>query len=333
MKTKLEYIWLDGGTPEPTLRSKTKVVDGKVKKLKDLPLWAFDGSSTQQAEGHFSDCLLQPVKMIPDPDRVNACLVLCEVLNADGTPHVSNTRSQVKDEKDHWYGFEQEYVLWKNGKPLGFPEKGEPGPQGPYYCGVGAGKVAGRDIVEEHLDLCIDAGLEIAGINAEVLLGQWEFQILGKGAREAGDQLWLARYLLVRIAERYDVEVSFVAKPLTEGDWNGSGLHTNFSTKKMREKGGEKLFESIYAVYKKNHKAHIAQYGSGNDKRLSGKYETADINTFSHGVSNRGASIRVPVATVMNKHKGYLEDRRPAANADPYRIIAVKVASLKEAGV
>ncbi len=333
MKTKLEYIWLDGHKPEPMLRSKTKVVDGKVKKLSDVELWAFDGSSTEQAEGRFSDCLLKPVKMIPDPDRLNAMLVLCEVFNPDGTPHATNTRAKIKDEKHHWYGFEQEYVLWQNGKPLGFPEVGEPCPQGPYYCGVGAGRVVGRDIVEEHLDLCIEAGLDIAGINAEVLLGQWEFQILGKTALDAGDQLWLARYLLVRTAERYGVEISFLAKPLTEGHWNGSGLHTNFSTKLMREKGGEAVFNRIYETYAKNHTQHMTEYGSGNNLRMSGMYETADIKTFTHGVSDRGAIIRVPVATVLNKHKGYLEDRRPAASADPYRIIAIKVASLNEAKV
>ncbi len=328
------YIWLDGYTPEPNLRGKDKILEGK-KSLAELPVWSFDGSSTKQAKGHFSDCLLKPVKMIPDPARERSFLVLCEVYNPDGTPHLSNTRAALAawDARGNWFGLEPEYVFLKNGRPLGFPHdpKKFPKPQGEYYCGVGAENIVGREIMEEHTELCLQAGIPLSGTNAEVLLGQWEFQLFGQnGAQDTGDLLWLTRYLLIRTAEAYDVSVSFHPKPLTKGDWNGSGLHTNFSTKPMREKGGKELFDHIYKAFGKNHKLHIEHYGSDNHLRLTGKHETQSIHKFSTGVSDRGASIRIPLSTDKSK-KGYLEDRRPASNGDPYKILLVISKSLKEA--
>lgn len=319
-KFKFEYIWLDGYKPEPSLRSKTKVLDLDFYHgdIRSLPIWSFDGSSTQQAKGDKSDCLLKPATVYPDPSRKNAFLVMCEVLNADGTPHESNTRAPFEDDEDFWFGFEQEYVLTKDGIPLGFPKQGYPRPQGPYYCAVGSENVAGRDLVEEHFDLCLDCGLDITGINAEVLLGQWEFQVLGKG-KKAGDDLWLARYLLYRVAERYGIKVEFHPKPI-KGDWNGSGCHANFSNKKMREEGGKKYFEEILERLKLAHPDHVSVYGSDNDQRLTGLHETQSIKKFSYGISDRGASIRIPVSTAEN-WKGYLEDRRPASHMDPYRVV------------
>ena len=321
-KFKFEYIWLDGYKPEPSLRSKTKVLDMDFfhGDLKSLPIWSFDGSSTQQAEGNASDCLLKPVRVLPDPERNNAFLVMCEVLNADGTPHASNIRSTFEDDEEFWFGFEQEYVLTQEGIPVGFPEKGYPRPQGPYYCSVGYGNCAGRDIVEEHFDVCLEAGIGLTGINAEVMLGQWEFQCFGKGAKRACDDLWIARYLLHRVTEKYGIEVEFHPKPI-KGDWNGSGMHTNFSNKAMREVGGKELIEGICEKLGLAHKEHIEVYGSENDLRLTGLHETQSIHKYSYGVSDRGASIRIPVSTAEN-WKGYLEDRRPASNADPYRVVA-----------
>jgi glutamine synthetase len=321
-KFKFEYIWLDGYKPEPNLRSKTKVLamDFFHGDLKSLPIWSFDGSSTQQAEGNNSDCLLKPVRVVPDPQRTNGYLVMCEVLNADGTPHATNFRSTFEDDPDFWFGFEQEYVLTVNGLPLGFPEQGYPRPQGPYYCSVGTANCAGREIVEEHFDACLDAGIELTGINAEVLLGQWEFQCFGKGAKRSADDLWLSRYLLHRITEPYGIDVEFHPKPI-KGDWNGSGMHANFSNKEMREKGGKELFDAIFEKMALAHDEHIAVYGSENDQRLTGDHETQSIHKFSVGVSDRGASIRIPVSTAK-KWKGYLEDRRPASNADPYRVVS-----------
>ena len=327
---KLEYIWLDGYTPEPNLRSKTKVLTSETEpELESLPIWNFDGSSTNQAEGNYSDCILKPVKLIRDPQRKNGYLVLCEVLNPDMTPHSSNTRSSVKDNSNMWVGFEQEYFIYDGELPLGHT-KGNMKPQGEYYCGIGSDNVSGRNIVEHHLDVCLSAGLNLTGINAEVALGQWEFQVMGKGTLDSCDQLILCRYLLQRVAETYNVKIEYHPKPL-QGDWNGSGLHTNFSNKKMREVGGKEYFESIFNMFDVNHTKHIENYGSDNEYRLTGKHETQSIDKFSWGISDRGSSIRVPQATVNNGWKGYVEDRRPASNGDPYRIMKVISESVNQA--
>jgi len=328
MSYKLEYIWLDGYTPEPSLRSKTKVVDSEPAKVEDCPDWSFDGSSTEQAEGHSSDCLLKPVKMIADPARINASLVLCEVLSADSSVHPSNGRGSFEDDPDLWLGFEQEYTIMDGIKPLGFPSDGYPGPQGPYYCSVGINNCVGREIVEEHLDVCLEAGLSVTGINAEVMKGQWEYQLFGKGAKSACDDLWLSRYLLHRTAEKYGVSIELHPKPI-KGDWNGSGMHTNFSTTPIREEGGEEMIKGICEKFRGRHDDHIAAYGSDNEQRLTGLHETQSIDQFSYDVSDRGASIRIPVGTVKNGWKGYLEDRRPASNADPYKVVREILTTLR----
>jgi glutamine synthetase len=324
MKFKLEYIWLDGYEPVPNLRSKTKIASFEATPvLEELPIWNFDGSSTRQAEGSSSDCLLQPVAVFPDPARKNAMLVMCEVLLPDGTPHPSNSRATISDDPDTWFGFEQEYFLYKGGAPLGFPEAGFPAPQGEYYTGVGfknVGDVA-RQIVDEHIDLCLEAGINLEGINAEVAKGQWEFQIFGKGSKRAADEVWIARYLLLRLCEQYGVDINFHPKPLgTEHDWNGSGMHTNFSTKHMREVGGEEYFEALMTAFAEAREQHIAVYGPDNHLRLTGLHETAAIDEFTYGVADRGASVRIPHSFVANGYRGYLEDRRPNSLGDPYSI-------------
>lgn len=338
MKSKLEYIWLDGSQPTQGLRSKTMMSkDGFSGKLEELKNWSFDGSSTQQAEGGKSDCLLKPIFVCPDPDRVNAYLVMCEVLNADGTAHSTNHRATIESEDDDfWFGYEQEYFLYdlETRLPLGFPKGGYPDrPQGPYYCSVGARNAYGREIVEEHFDLCLEAGLNIEGINAEVAAGQWEFQIFAKGAKRAADEIWVARYLLERTCEKYGVYVEWHPKPLgKDADWNGSGMHANFSNGKMRTCGDKKVFDAICEEFGKHIKEHMDVYGAYNDQRLTGKHETASIHDFSYGVSNRGASIRIPVGTVEDGWKGRLEDRRPSSNGCPYQIGAVIVKSVKASG-
>ena len=334
---KLEYIWLDGYKPTQSLRSKTKIVkssdfDGTIG---TLDMWSFDGSSTEQAPGGSSDCLLKPVYVVKDPQRNNGFLVMCEVLNADGTPHVSNGRATIEDDdNDFWFGFEQEYFLWDptTNKPLGFPDGGYPGPQGPYYCSVGAKNAYGRDIVEEHLDVIIEAGINVEGINAEVAAGQWEFQIFAKGAKEAGDQMWIARYLLERIGEKYGVSVNWHCKPLGALDWNGSGMHANFSNTTLRTCGSKETYEKICEAFRPVVKEHIEVYGADNHLRLTGKHETASIHDFSYGVSDRGASIRIPIASVQRGWKGYLEDRRPNSAADPYKVAARIIKTVKSAG-
>lgn len=328
MSYKLEYIWLDGYSPEASLRSKTKVVSSEPSSPEDCPEWSFDGSSTEQAEGSSSDCLLKPIRLINDPQRNNASLVMCEVLNSDGSVHASNGRGLFEDDDDLWLGFEQEYTIMQNGRPLGFPADGYPGPQGPYYCSVGIDNCVGREIVEEHLDTCLEAGLSITGINSEVMKGQWEYQLFGKGAKATCDDLWLSRYLLHRCAEQYGVTIDLHPKPI-KGDWNGSGMHANFSTTDIRDKGGKELIEGICEKFRSRHDQHIAAYGSDNDQRLTGLHETQSIDQFSYGVSDRGASIRIPIGTVQNDWKGYLEDRRPASNADPYKVTSEILATLR----
>lgn len=326
-KIMAEYIWLDGYKPSATLRSKTKVLDSAAVELRGIEEWGFDGSSTQQAEGKSSDCLLRPVRVVPDPIRGNPhLLVLCEVLSADGSPHPSNTRAKLRQVAeryagaDCWFGIEQEYTMFQGQKPLAWPPEGTPGPQGPYYCGVGTDKIFGRGLVEAHLASCLAAGLTIAGINSEVMPGQWEFQVGPVGPLAVADELWLARWLLQRLGENYGVTISFSPKPLL-GDWNGAGAHTNFSTKEMRAPGGLRAIEEACEKLSLKHDEHISAYGAGNEERLTGKHETCSIKEFRYGVSDRGASIRIPIFTAKNGC-GYLEDRRPAANMDPYQVCA-----------
>jgi glutamine synthetase len=334
-KYKLEYIWLDGYEPVRNLRGKTQIKEyDSFPTLEQLPLWGFDGSSTQQAEGKSSDCVLKPVAVYPDTTRKNGVLVMCEVMMPDGvTPHPSNDRATILDDEGTWFGFEQEYFLYQDGRPLGFPENGYPAPQGTYYTGVGYKNVGdlARQIVEEHLDLCLDAGINHEGINAEVAKGQWEFQIFGKGSKRAADEIWMARYLLERVCEKYCVDIEYHCKPLGKDmDWNGSGMHANFSTTYMREVGGKEYFEALMAAFDKYKDEHIAVYGPDNHLRLTGLHETQSIDKFNYGVANRGASIRVPHSFVNNGYKGYLEDRRPNSQGNPYQIASRILKTISE---
>lgn len=276
-------------------------------------------------------------------------MVFCEVYNPDGkTPHKSNTRYKLRDlinelkfkeyDANHsevpWFGWEQEYVIthapdlrnqfkYGGGLPLGFNQGEKPRPQGDYYCGVGGLNVIGRDIAEEHLTKCAEIGLSIGGINAEVLIGQWEYQIGPVTALNGSDQLWVSRYILERIAEKKGLGISYHPKPVN-GDWNGSGCHVNFSTKEMRDKNGIKNILEACEKLKERHAEHIEVYGESNELRLTGKHETSSMEDFSFGNSDRGSSIRIPVQTYINE-KGYFEDRRPAANCDPYKVSTVMV--------
>ena len=318
---KLEYIWLDGYKPEPNLRSEVKVTDSTP------PDWSFDGSSTQQAEGGSSDCIIRPVNEYIGP-RNSDNLIMCEVLSPDKSPHPSNKRDACAGiSDDWWFGFEQEFFFTnpEDGTILGW-EDGTPRPQGEYYCSVGTRNVKAREVSEAHMDACLEAGIQITGTNAEVALGQWEYCVLGKGVK-AADDLWVSRYLLHLIAEEYGISVNLHPKP-QKGDWNGSGMHTNFSNSQMRDSGTEELMTSMCEKLGAVHKKGIENYGSDNDMRLTGQHETQDIDTFSYGVSDRGASIRIPIYTVENNWNGYLEDRRPASNADPYKIISHIVSTL-----
>jgi glutamine synthetase len=319
MPYRAEYIWIDGQKPTSKLRSKTKIVASG----QEPPAWGFDGSSTEQAPGTLSDCVLSPVMVKPDPIRGgDDVIVMCEVLTPDMEPHPSNTRAaclatyeRYKDQ-DPWFGLEQEYTFFKDGRPHGWPVGGYPAPQGGYYCGVGADEIWGRDIVEEHTVACLEAGLEISGTNAEVMIGQWEFQIGPLDPVAVGDHLWMARWLLYRIAEDYDISAHLNPKPV-EGDWNGAGMHANFSTSTMRQSYGP-IIAACEALGEKAEE-HVESYGAGIQRRLTGLHETAPWTEYSYGVSNRGASVRIPWQTAKDQ-KGYIEDRRPNANADPYTV-------------
>jgi glutamine synthetase len=333
MVYRAEYIWIDGRKPTAKMRSKTMVIpDGK-----EPPLWGFDGSSTEQAPGDNSDCVLRPVFTTPDPIRGGENkLVLCEVLNIDLTPHESNTRAACVEVAgkfaghEPWFGIEQEYTFYKDGRPHGWPIGGYPAPQGGYYCGVGFDEIYGRDVVEAHTDACIDAGLAISGTNAEVMIGQWEFQIGPLDPVEVSDQIWMGRWLLYRIGEDFGVSAHLTPKPVA-GDWNGAGAHTNFSTSEMREN-----YDAIIAACEalgERVEEHITNYGAGIEQRLTGLHETAPWTEYSYGVSDRGASVRIPWQ-VAKEGKGYIEDRRPNANMDPYvvtRLITETVCSSLEA--
>jgi glutamine synthetase len=332
-----EYIWLDGSFPSRQIRSKMRFVRlDSTPKISDFPEWSFDGSSTNQATGDNSDCILKPVSFIKDPIRKEKnYLVMCEVFTGAGEVHVSNSRAHLRkvlsagaDKHDPWIGFEQEYTLFHQNEVVGWPRHGLPHPQGPYYCGVGADKIAGRHLVEMHAKACQEADIMFYGVNAEVMLGQWEFQIGYRGYKDEpkdvltiSDHLWYSRWLLERLGEDLNIIVSLDPKPV-KGDWNGAGMHTNFSTTSTRdEKHGLENINNCIKLLSTKHSEHVEVYGYNLSDRLTGLHETCDIDTFKGGVADRGASIRIP-QNVNTAGYGYLEDRRPGANADPYLVAA-----------
>ena len=351
---KLEYIWTDGGD-DKQLRSKTRYIsinfgtegnpipfDGI---MTQIPQWTFDGSSTEQAGTSNSDLILKPVRFFGNPfsnrqqDSVSY-IVLCEVFNADDTPHESNTRAKLREvvdelpePNDFWFGVEQEYVFMNSSTGLvdGW-EDTEPEPQGNYYCGNGANNISQthRHIVDTHAQFCIASGINVGGTNAEVMKSQWEYQIGPSPAISLADQLWVSRYILNILAEGRDMYISYDPKPV-EGDWNGSGCHINISTKRSREQGGEEYISELCSLLEESHDKHIAVYGSGNERRLTGKHETASIDEFSWSESNREVSVRIPLTTVKENYKGHIEDRRPSANVDPYEAFKVMVETLSVA--
>ena len=316
-----EYIWLDGQQPTQELRSKIKIKESP--KVDD---WTFDGSSTYQADIRKSDLILKPARTYLNPFFENAFLVLCEVYEENGKPHQSNSRrklaeicSKVEEEKP-LVGIEQEYILIKDGWPLGWPKNGYPEPQGKYYCGIGSNRIFGRKIAEEHMQACIKAGIKIAGINAEVIPSQWEYQIGPSNPLKAADDLWISRYILLKIAEKYGVTVSFNPKPIG-GKWNGSGAHINFSTENTRNSCFGNALKYIIEKLKKYHSYLLMYYGEENDKRLNGSMEASHFIEFKCGEMDRTASVRIPLNTLYGK-AGYIEDRRPAANMNPYDALA-----------
>jgi len=328
-----EYVWI-GGNGE--FRSKTKSLLNEFKSPEDYPVWNFDGSSTEQAPGDNSEVYLQPVATFPDPWRGGKnVIVLCECVvpvsddSMTMAPHDSNTRHAAVElfntVQDHepWFGIEQEYTLfYEDGTtPFGWPQNGYPRPQGQYYCSAGSGNAFGRRVADAHYRACLHCGITISGINAEVMAGQWEYQVGPCTGIDSGDHVTMSRYIMHRVCEDFGLIVSFDPKP-KEGDWNGAGCHTNYSTKAMRAEGGYEHIEEAIKKLQLNHDLHIKAYGEGNDRRLTGKHETACMDKFTFGVADRGASVRIPKTTFIEK-KGYLEDRRPASNMDPYVVTSL----------
>jgi glutamine synthetase len=267
-----------------------------------------------------------PFLTLPPRFASDNILVMCETYTPAFEPLPTNSRAAaakiMEAAKAHvpWFGIEQEYTLFEEDKvtPFGWPKGGYPGPQGPYYCAIGNDNAFGRYVVEAHYRACLYAGINISGVNAEVMPGQWEYQVGPCEGISSGDQLWISRYLLLRVCEAFHVNVSFDPKPIP-GDWNGAGCHTNYSTKAMREDGGWDHIIAACEKLGKKHEEHIAVYGSGNERRLTGRHETCSIKQFKYGVANRGASLRIP-RSAEHDRKGYFEDRRPASNMDPYAV-------------
>ena len=327
VNTLLEYVWIDG---KNNVRSKTRVMKGRITNIEEAPNWNYDGSSTGQAIGSDSEVIMKARAVFKCPFRSgDNRMILCDTYLPNGQPHITNHRAGAveifdkKIEEEPWFGLEQEYFLidLKTGKPLGC-EYSIP-KQGPFYCGVGGGNALGRDVVEDHLEKCLYAGLRISGINAEVAPGQWEFQIGPSLGIEAGDHLWVARYILNRVSEKYGVRVDLTPKLIKE--INGSGCHANFSTRCIREgtaeKTGLELIDEAIMKLSKKHLEHMMIYGEGNRERMTGHHETASYDEFSFGRANRGKSVRIGNDTIKN-NRGYFEDRRPSSNCDPYLVTA-----------
>ena len=356
---KLEYIWLDGHET-PGIRSKTRydVFDfGSEQEpapldnvFTQIPEWSFDGSSTNQADIDSSDLVLRPVRMYPNPMENGreqiSYIVLCEVFGSDGSPHESNVRYDLReylnteDDLGLMTSVEQEYVLWDSipDWPTGWgwdnkeDEGMHPEDAGKSYCGIGSGNITQKWVSDSHVQACMRAGIRIAGTNAEVMKSQWEYQLFPSDPLVCADSLWISRYILERIAEQRNISINYDPKPFKE--YNGSGGHINFSTRDMREEGGEELFNNIIAALEENHNKTIESYGKDNKKRLTGKHETSKYNKFTSGISDRSASVRIPLDTTRN-WKGHIEDRRPAANIDPYAALLAlcKVVNSVTAGV
>jgi glutamine synthetase len=320
-----EYVWADvHGVP----RSKTRTLSRISTCCWDLPVW--------KTAANGSDIHLVPRAIFKDPFRKGTnVLVLAECFDHKMRPAIGNTRAECFEVMDRyaslepWFGIEQEYTLMAEGKvgcaskvPFGFNKDGsEPAKQGPYYCGVGCNIAIGRAVAESHYSKCLYAGVKVTGVNAGVMPGQWEYQIGPCLGIQMGDHLLMSRYILHRVTEEEGVQVSFDPKPCEQGDWNGAGCHTNFSVAPMRASGGFAVIEQVCEAFGAKVKEHMAVYGADNDKRLTGKHATCGINTFTVGVADRGASIRIP-REAQKTGKGYMEDRRPAANCDPYMVTA-----------
>lgn len=330
-----EYVWIG---KDNNLHSKIKIFESIfINKFARFPQWNFDGSSTGQSTTEKSDLILNPVYFVKNPmfedtEKLKYYIVLCEIFNhSDNTYDIAYKYHNLTKSYEPLFGIEQEYIILDY-KGYEYNNNLESNNSNPLlnkdallnnhknYCGVGTNNVFGRKIALEHMQKCLDAKILIGGINSEVTKSQWEFQIGPLDSISVSCQLWIARYILILVAEKYNCQITFHPKPFK--DINGSGGHTNFSTKNMREENGiDNIYKAIDKLSKK-HKEHINVYGKYNELRLIGECETADINTFKYGECDRTSSIRIPINVLQNK-KGYLEDRRPASNMDPFLVTSI----------
>lgn len=339
---ELEYVWLDGNGPN--LRSKTRYIErpesDRKLQIDDVPEWGFDGSSTSQAEVSNSDMILKPARLYMSQSEPNRGYVMCEVYNLKGKPHISNSRPDLikaleSDTSDLIFGVEQEYVMInpKQQQPFEWPtrwdeeEKMEktffPGPQGRYYCGTG-NFVRGREHVRDHARRCHDIGIKLTGVNAEVMLSQWEYQLGPQNPLQLADDMWMARFLYEQVAEENGFAVEYFPKLFKDSDeWAGTGCHINFSTSTLRNGGDNKRYiDDLLVGISEDHKKHIKVYGQGNEFRLTGKNETAHIDTFEWGDSDRSVAMRIPHGA------NYIEDRRPGGNINPYEAFTALIESI-----
>lgn len=326
-KTIVEYVWI-GGKNE--IRSKTRVFNSflpfDVKYMLD---WNYDGSSTWQASDMGdTEIILKPCAIFKDPFRniqdASCYIVLCQTFKSNGEPTETNHRYEANIlfnliENEPWFGLEQEYFFSNLKTEVTYEWCIDKITEGYHYCGITENNKH-RIIAEKHLQMCIEAGIQISGINAEVAKGQWEFQIGPCEGIEAGDHLIIARYILERLAEGFDIFIVYQPKP--RSNINGSGCHINFSTNETRSENGIEIIYKYIEKLEKNHKTHIDVYGEDNHLRLTGLHETSSIDNFSWGIGTRNTSIRIPNQSFKGKC-GYLEDRRPAANIDPYLATSV----------
>jgi len=340
-KVLAEYVLIDVDSSDGKafdLCSKTLTLDAAPESISDLPSWGISGDDG-------TDVHMVPRRIYRDPfRRGDNILVLTDCYYEAkegsckdyGSPARFNTRARCEAtmalaaemQEDPWFGIEQEYYLLdaRTGWPLGWPKGSCPGKHKEgYYCSTGATKAIGRDIVEAHARACLYAGIKFGGINSEEAPAQWEFQVGPLSGVGAADDLWMARYILQRVCEIYQVGVTFDPKPVQ--GWPGIGCHTNYSTIATRTKPGgmDAMLEQIQKL-RERHKEHLAVYGKGNERRLTGKDDTAAMKEFSFGVADRSASIRIG-RKVAERDCGYYEDRRPAANMDPYVVTAKIVQS------
>ncbi|KAK2827610.1 hypothetical protein Q7C36_018536 [Tachysurus vachellii] len=324
---QVTYVWIDGSGEN--LRCKMRTLESEPSSIEDIPEWNCTFIRINHP-GTFNTMILVPVCIFRDPFMLDPNkLVLCEVLKINRKPADTNHRHACKKimekvkESIPWFGMEQEYTLLGiDGHPYSWPSNSYPKPQGPYNCGVGADRAYGRDIAECHYKACIYAGIKICGINAESMPSQWEFQVGPCEGIVAGDHLWMARFLLHRVCEDFGVIATLDPKPIS-GNWNGSGCHTNFSTEATRAEGGLEHIEMSIEKLRARHVEYIRisdpHGGQDNQRRLTGFNSTANIHEFSAAVDRHGVSIRIPLQVSQDK-RGYLEDRRPAANCDPYAV-------------